>query len=92
MCQQFGIVGSIRLKIKRDDLLSACGINLVDSVEQSQHIFRPNLGLSRIDDFTDVDFHRLKELLSVLTRRSAAAVIEPIDGFHREISKSFARC
>lgn len=74
------------LHFDRDHVLTACGDDLVDLPRQLQRFGFAQLGLIGSDSLFGFDVMIRKEPLRFLTRRSAVAVIVPVDFLgHREV-------
>src|SRR4051812_49324559 len=80
MGEQRFIVGRRALHVKRDDVLAPDDYDAGGAAGQRQGLGPSLFLLAGIGPFLDFNFMILKEPLSFLTRHSALAVIEPVDG------------
>jgi hypothetical protein len=90
------VVGRVLLHVKRYDLLSLGDMNDVGGFRQRKRLGSAFLFLVRIDRCLDFYLVLLKEPLSFLARRSAIAVIHPINirrhGFSSKGNYSIVPC
>jgi hypothetical protein len=89
MARQRVIVGSVLLHVEGDDLLAAGHVNRVRGLRQGKRLGSALSFFAGVGDSLDLDRVLLKEPLSSLARRSALAVIHPIDVRHGDVLQTF---
>src|SRR5258708_1037099 len=85
MARQRVVARGVLLHVESDDLLAARDVNRVRRPRQRERLGPALLLLAGIGGVFDLDRVLLKEPLSPLARRSALAVIHPIDGMRHDI-------